>query len=84
MTWFDIAEMVTGTGPFPGSPVWSQQALQATVEHAVPSWRVCGARAARHANCCGPEDPGITGSVAQEQAAKPLRPHFSSGRNPGF
>lgn len=37
-----------------------------------------------HANHCEAEDPGITGSVAQEQAAKPLGPHFSFGRKPGF
>lgn len=37
-----------------------------------------------HANRCEAEDPGITGSVAQAQAAKPLGPHFSVGREPGF
>lgn len=37
-----------------------------------------------HANRCEAEDPGITGSVVQEQAAKPLGPHSSSGRKPGF
>lgn len=37
-----------------------------------------------HANRCGAEDPGITGSVAQEQPAKPLGPHFPFGRKPDF
>lgn len=37
-----------------------------------------------HENRCEPEVPAITGSVAQEQAAKPLGPHFSFGRKPGF
>lgn len=49
-----------------------------------PLGRVRGARAAGHGNSCGHEDPDITGSVAQEQAAKPLGPHFSFGRKPGF
>lgn len=37
-----------------------------------------------HGNSCGAEDPDITGSVAQEQAAKPLGPRFSFGTKPGF
>jgi len=49
-----------------------------------PPGRVHGARAVGHANCRGAEDPGITGFVAQEQAAKPLGPCFSFGRKPGF
>lgn len=43
-----------------------------------------GVGAAGCALCHGAEHPGTVESVAEQQAAKLLGPHFSFGKIPGF